>query len=106
LVIKVLYVILDAECVLDSKLNPIPLDSSKVKSPETHLIAFMLTGFHDTCRGSHNEPNGISALNARLAHTLGYKVLAVPYTELGTRDTLVNSVQYLKESLKNLLSEP
>ncbi|XP_001950421.2 FAST kinase domain-containing protein 4 [Acyrthosiphon pisum] len=98
--------IIDAECMLDSKLNPIPLDSSRVKSPDTHLIAFMLTGFHDTCRGCHNEPNGISALNARLAHTLGYKVLSVPYTELGTRDTLVNSVQYLKESLKNLLSEP
>jgi len=77
-----------------------------MKNPETHLIAFLLTGFHDTCRGCHNEPNGISALNTRLAQSLGYKVLTVPYTELGTRDTLVNSVQYLKENLKHLLSEP
>lgn len=66
----------------------------------------MLTGFHDTCRGCHNELNGITVLNTRLIHSLGYKVLAVPYTELSTRDTLVNSVQYLKENLKNLLSEP
>lgn len=77
-----------------------------MKSPETHSIAFMLTGFHDTCRGCHNEPNGIAVLNTRLAHSLGYKVLAVPYTELGSKDTLMNSVQYLKESLKNLLSKP
>ncbi|XP_025194838.1 FAST kinase domain-containing protein 4 isoform X2 [Melanaphis sacchari] len=98
--------IIDAECALDSKLNPIPLDSPKLKSSETHQIAFMLSGFHDMCRGCHNEPNGISALNTRLVHSLGYKVLAVPYTELSTRDSLVNNVQYLKESLKNLLSEP
>lgn len=92
--------------MIDSKLNPIALDSSKAKSPETHLIAFMLAGFHDTCRGCHNEPNGITALNTRLANSLGYKVLIVPYTELGSRDTLVTSVKYLKESLKNLLTEP
>lgn len=92
--------------MLDSKLNPIPLDTSKVKNPETHLIAFILMGFQDTCRGCHNEPNGIAMLNTRLASLLGYKVLSVPYTELGTRDTLINRVQYLKESLKNILSEP
>lgn len=96
---------IDAECAIDSKLNPIPLDSSKVKNLETHLIAFMLTGFHDTCRCCHNEPNGITVLNARLAKSLGYKVLSVPYTEIGVRDS-VNSVQFLKESLKNILSEP
>lgn len=92
--------------MIDSKLNPIPLDSSKVKSPDTYSIAFMLTGFHDTCRGCHNEPNGIIALNARLAKSLGYKVLSVPYTELGSRENLVNSVKYLKESLRNIISEP
>jgi len=96
----------DADCVLDSKLNPIPIDSPKVKNPETHLVAFMLSGFHDMCRGCHNEPNGIAVLNTRLANSLGYKVLSVPYTEMGTRDTLVARVQYLKESLKNLLNEP
>lgn len=101
-----MYVLIDAECVIDSKLNPIPLDSTKVKSPETHLIAFMLTGFHDMCRGCHNEPNGIATFNTRLTSCLGYKVLAVPYTELGTRDSLVNRVQYLKENLKNILSKP
>lgn len=99
-------VLLDVECMLDSKLNPISLDNSKMKNPETHLIGFMLMGFQDTCRGCHNEPNGISILNTRLARSLGYKVLSVPYTELGTRDTLVNRVQYLKENLKNILSKP
>jgi len=103
---QILCIFTDADCVLDSKLNPIPIDSPKVKNPETHLVAFMLTGFHDTCRGCHNEPNGIVVLNTRLANSLGYKVLPVPYTEMGTRDTLVVRVQYLKESLKNLLSEP
>jgi len=97
--------IIDAECALDSKLNPVSFDSSKIKSTETHLIAFMLTGFHDTCRCCHNEPNGITVLNTRLANSLGYKVLHVTYNELGTQDKLVNSVQYLKESLKNMLSE-
>lgn len=77
-----------------------------MKSPETHLIAFMLTGFHDSCRGCHNEPNGIQILNTRLANSLGYKVLSVPYTELGSRETLVHRVQYLKASLKTMLSEP
>lgn len=100
------YVTIDAECVLDSKLNPIPLDNSKAKNADTHSIAFMLIGFHDTCRGCHNEPNGITALNARLANSLGYKVLFVPYTELGSRDSLVTSAKYLKESLKNMLTEP
>lgn len=77
-----------------------------MKNPETCLIAFMLLGYHDTCRGCHNEPNGITVLNTRLAKSLGYKVLSVPFTELGTRDTLVNRVRYLKDSLKNVLSEP
>lgn len=97
--------ITDAECAFDSKLNPIPLDSPKMKSPETHLIAFMLTGFHDTCRGCHNELNGIQVLNIRLANSLGYKVLSVPYTELGFREILVNRVKYLKENIKTVLSE-
>lgn len=66
----------------------------------------MISGFHDTCRGCHNEPNGIAVLNTRLANALGYTVLSVPYTEIGTRDSLVNIVQYLKENLKNLLSGP
>lgn len=100
------FFFLDAVCALDSKLNPINLDKSKTKSPEIHTIALMLTGFHDTCRGCHNEPNGITVFNIRLAKSLGYKVLIVPYTELGTRETLVNRVQYLKENLKNLLSDP
>lgn len=65
----------------------------------------MLNGFHDTCRCCHNEPNGITALNTRLANSLGYKVLSVPYTEICRQDSLINSVQYLKESLKNMLSE-
>lgn len=104
--IYVFYVYIDAECTIDSKLNPVPLDSSKVKSPEMHAIAFMLVGFHDTCRCCHNEPNGITVLNTQLAKSLGYKVLSVPYTELGSRDSLVSCVQYLKENLKNIISEP
>lgn len=101
-----IIVFTDAECVFDSNLNPVPLDSLKAKNPESNLVAIMLIGFHDTCRGCHNEPNGIAVLNTRLANSLGYKVLSVPYTELGSRDTLVNRVQYLKESLKCMLSEP
>lgn len=100
------WLFLDAECAIDSKLNPIPLDSPKVKNPEIHSVAFILTGFHDMCRCCHNEPNGIITLNTRLACSLGYKVLSVSYTELGTQDSLVNTVQYLKDSLKNMLSEP
>lgn len=65
----------------------------------------MLTGFHDMCRGCHNEPNGITVLNTRLAQSLGYKVLSVPYTELGTKDTIVNRIQYLKENLKTIINE-
>ncbi|XP_025422415.1 uncharacterized protein LOC112692084 isoform X2 [Sipha flava] len=97
---------IDAECVIDSKLNPIPFDSPKVKSPDSYSVAFMLTGFHDTCRGCHNEPNGIVVLNTRLAKYLGYKVLSVPYTEFGSRENVVNSVKYLKENLRNIINEP
>ncbi|VVC24876.1 RAP domain,FAST kinase leucine-rich,FAST kinase-like protein, subdomain 2 [Cinara cedri] len=97
--------VIDAECAVDSKLNPIPLDSPKTKNSKSYLVAFMLTGFHDMCRGCHNEPNGITVLNTRLAQSLGYKVLSVPYTELGTKDTIVNRVQYLKENLKNIIIE-
>jgi len=103
---QMLWYVIDADCVLDSKLNPIPIDSPKVKNPDAHLVAFMLSGFHDTCRGCHNELNGIAVLNTRLANSLGYKVLSIPYTEMGARDTLIVRVQYLKESLKNLLSNP
>ncbi|XP_050421430.1 FAST kinase domain-containing protein 4 [Adelges cooleyi] len=98
--------IIDAECSIDSKLNPIPLDSTTSSKAGIHKIAFMLTGFHDTCRGCHNEPNGISVLNTQLAKSLGYKVLSIPYTEFGLRDTLVNRVKYLKENIKLLINEP
>lgn len=102
---NILY-FLDAECAFDLKLNPVPLDSPKMKDPETNSVAFILTGFHDMCRGCHNEPNGIIVLNTRLAQSLGYKVLCVPYTELGTKDTVVSRVQYLKENLTNIITKP
>ncbi|XP_050545799.1 FAST kinase domain-containing protein 4 [Daktulosphaira vitifoliae] len=97
--------IIDAVCAFDSKLNPIPLNSNESTNTEIHKIAFMLTGFHDSCRGCHNEPNGIVVLNTRLIKSLGYKVLTVPYTEFGIRDSLVNRIKYLKENIQLLIKE-
>ncbi|KAI5728368.1 hypothetical protein M8J77_015342 [Diaphorina citri] len=90
---------IDAEFLLDSKKNPIPLNK---KTSDAHKVAILTLDYHDLCRGTHNHANGISALSRRLLELEGYHVLTVPHTEFNRRDKLVTRVQYLENKIKQL----
>ncbi|PSN58393.1 hypothetical protein C0J52_02817 [Blattella germanica] len=115
--------LLDGECKLDSKCNPLPVATDGQKSAEGEKntagkkatpssrtsmsqagtrIGIVVWDYKDMCRGSP-EPNGVSALSTRLLEKAGYKVLSIPYTEYNTRDKLVRRVQYLDRRLKALV---
>nr|CAD7199023.1 unnamed protein product [Timema douglasi] len=101
--------LLDGECVLDAKCNPIPVvekaEANQSSNQKRTRIGIVAWDYHDLCRGVHNEPNGVAALGAQLLEKKGYKVMAIPHTEFNPRDKLVRRVQYLEQQLKNLAVE-
>ncbi|KAJ8969212.1 hypothetical protein NQ317_012383, partial [Molorchus minor] len=92
---------IDAECLLDKKCNPLPLN--RPPSTEALRIAVMAYDYHDMTRG-RVEPTGINVLASRLLEAQGYKVLPVSYTEFKPRDKLVHRVQYLETKLKEVVN--
>lgn len=90
---------IDAEFLLDSKKTPIPLNK---ETKDAHKIAVLCLDYHDLCRGTHNNPNGLSSLYIRLLEASGYHVLTIPHTEFNRRDKLVTRVQYLESKIKQL----
>lgn len=90
---------IDAEFLLDSRKNPIPLNK---ESKEAHKVAVVCLDYHDLCRGTHNHPNGITSLCLRLLEASGYHVITVPHTEFSRRDKLVTRVQFLENKIKEL----
>jgi RAP domain len=60
----------------------------------------MVQDFRDMCQGSHQQVNGITALNLRLLAKAGYEVITVPYTEFSISDKLLKRVQYLEKAIK------
>lgn len=58
--------------------------------------------FRDICQGSHQDLNGIAALNLRLLAKAGYHTISVPYSEFSICDKLLKRVQYLEQQMKAL----
>lgn len=91
--------VIDAECVLDNKGNPLPVDQEHKNSTR---VAMMIRDFHDMCQGVHQQLSGPSALSHKLLERAGYKVLMIPYNECSTSDKMIRRVQYLQEKLKRI----
>lgn len=112
----------DAECVLDKKGNPLPVNQEHKDATRyvvkltvrfgkyfivfffPHRVAIMVRDFHDFCQGVHQQPSGVSALAHRLLEQAGYKILMIPYNEFNTSDKVIKRVQYLEEKLKRIVS--
>lgn len=60
----------------------------------------MVHDFRDMCQGSHQQLNGIAALNLRLLSKAGYHVISVPFNEFSISDKLLKRVQYLETILR------
>ncbi|XP_050499186.1 FAST kinase domain-containing protein 4 [Diabrotica virgifera virgifera] len=89
---------IDAECVLDKKCSPLPLDQAKINEDATR-VAILAFDYHDMCRGKV-EPTGVNNFAIRVLEAQGYKILTIPFTEFRARDKLVNRVQYIESKLK------
>ncbi|XP_046435074.1 FAST kinase domain-containing protein 4 isoform X1 [Neodiprion virginianus] len=90
--------IIDAECYVDDKCNPLPIGQAAKHSNATRLAVISLY-YNDFCRGVQ-ECVGLYSLIIRLLQAKGYKVVLVPYTEFNPQDKLVTRVKYLKEKIR------
>lgn len=94
--------IIDAECVLDSKCLPLPVDQ---EHPAAKRIALLVHDYHDMCQGPNPALNGVHTLACHLLKKSGYSVLSVPYNEFNTSDKLLKRVEYLQNMFKAIVSE-
>uniref|UniRef100_A0A182X0B3 RAP domain-containing protein n=1 Tax=Anopheles quadriannulatus TaxID=34691 RepID=A0A182X0B3_ANOQN len=92
---------IDAECVLDKKCLPLPVDKEHEQGTR---IALLVHDYHDMCQGPHVALNGIQALNMRLLEQEGYTVLSIPYNEFSTSDKLLKRVEYLQKKFKSIVT--
>ncbi|KAG5882845.1 hypothetical protein JTB14_022356 [Gonioctena quinquepunctata] len=92
---------IDAECLLDKKCSPLPLDQRELNK-EARRVAILTYDFHDMTRG-RVEPTGINVFAANLLQSQGYRIVTMPYTEYKPRDKLVHRVQYIESKLKDIV---
>lgn len=92
---------IDAECVLDKKCLPLPVDKEHEQGTR---IALLVHDYHDMCQGPHVSLNGIQTLNMRLLEQEGYTVLSIPYNEFSTSDKLLKRVEYLQKKFKSIVT--
>uniref|UniRef100_A0A182QQ10 RAP domain-containing protein n=1 Tax=Anopheles farauti TaxID=69004 RepID=A0A182QQ10_9DIPT len=92
---------IDAECVLDNKCLPLPVDKEHEQGTR---IALLVHDYHDMCQGPHMALNGIQALNMRLLEQEGYTVVSIPYNEFSTSDKLLKRVEYLQKKFKSIVT--
>ncbi|XP_053681156.1 FAST kinase domain-containing protein 3, mitochondrial [Anopheles nili] len=92
---------IDAECVLDKKCLPLPVDKNHEQGTR---IALLVHDYHDMCQGPHLALNGIQTLNMRLLEQEGYTVVSIPYNEFSTSDKLLKRVEYLQKRFKSIVT--
>ncbi|XP_058058743.1 FAST kinase domain-containing protein 3, mitochondrial [Anopheles bellator] len=92
---------IDAECVLDKKCLPLPVDK---EHPQGTRIAILVHDYHDMCQGPHPALNGIQTLHMRLLEGRGYTALSIPYHEFSTSDKLLKRVEYLQKKFKSIVT--
>ncbi|CAH1176904.1 unnamed protein product [Phaedon cochleariae] len=93
---------IDAECLLDKKCSPLPLEQIELNT-DARRVAIMVYDYHDMCRG-RAEPTGVNAFAANLLQAQGYRIVTIPYTEFKPRDKLIHRVQYLEAKLKDIVA--
>lgn len=93
---------IDAECALDSKCLPLPVNKEHSGAKR---IALLVHDYHDMCQGPHTALNGVQSLACRLLRATGYSVLSVPYNEFSTSDKLLKRVEYLQKAFKAIVNE-
>ncbi|CAD7090388.1 unnamed protein product [Hermetia illucens] len=94
--------LIDAECLLDAKCNPLPVDKNQ---PGAVRVAIMVVDFHDICQGTHRSISGVTHLSFDLLEKCGYKIISVPYNEFSTSEKLLKRVQYLEGKLKRVVKD-
>ncbi|XP_052866078.1 FAST kinase domain-containing protein 3, mitochondrial [Anopheles cruzii] len=92
---------IDAECVLDKKCLPLPVDK---EHPQGIRIAILVHDYHDMCQGPHPALNGMQTLHMRLLEGRGYTALSIPYHEFSTSDKLLKRVEYLQKQFKSIVT--
>ncbi|XP_058130159.1 FAST kinase domain-containing protein 4 [Anopheles ziemanni] len=92
---------IDAECVLDKKCLPLPVDKEHEQGTR---IALLVHDYHDMCQGPHAALNGMQILYMRLLEQRGYTVLSIPYSEFNTSDKLLKRVEYLQKKFKSIVT--
>lgn len=92
---------IDAECLLDSKCVPLPVEA---ENGNGYRIAIQVHDYHDMCQGPNPAINGVNALASRLLTKMGYSVLSIPYNEFNTSDKLLKRVGYLQKKFKDIVT--
>ncbi|KAK6644243.1 hypothetical protein RUM43_000510 [Polyplax serrata] len=90
--------LLDVECVLDSKGNPLPLKRRK----DGIRIAIMLIGYNDLCLDEQNTEIGPIVFQQRILEAKGFKVVKVIYSEYDELLKLCDKVDYLRKKLQTI----
>ncbi|KAJ8909663.1 hypothetical protein NQ315_003723 [Exocentrus adspersus] len=93
--------LIDAECLLDNKCNPVALNQT-VSKEDVIRVAIMTYDYYDMTRG-RIEPTGINCLASKLLEAQNYRVITVPYTEFKSRDKLIHRVKYIETKLKDVV---
>ncbi|XP_076250695.1 FAST kinase domain-containing protein 4 [Rhynchophorus ferrugineus] len=89
---------IDAECILDNNCNPKPL-TTKLNSDLTR-VAVVAYDYYDMTKGKV-QPTGVNVFSQNLLSAMGYKVVAIPYTDFNIRDKIVNKVKFLETQLRH-----
>ncbi|XP_023029568.2 FAST kinase domain-containing protein 4 isoform X1 [Leptinotarsa decemlineata] len=92
---------IDAECLLDKKCSPVPLEQVKLNK-EARRVAILTYDYHDMTRG-RVEPTGINVFATNILRSQGFRIVTVPYVEYRPSDKLVQRVQYLESKLKEIV---
>lgn len=68
-------------------------------------VAVVAYDYYDMTKGKI-QPTGINVFSQHLLSAMGYKVVAVPYTDFKISDKIVNKVKFLETQLRHALKSP
>uniref|UniRef100_A0A1B6GDU3 RAP domain-containing protein n=1 Tax=Cuerna arida TaxID=1464854 RepID=A0A1B6GDU3_9HEMI len=99
--------IIDGECLVNTKMTPLPLFDKKTKTPIDRSgpntqrgikVAFLVWDYHDMTRG-RRDPTGVNVLCKDLVRLKGYRVMTVDFVDFNPRSILVDRVKDLNQKL-------
>ncbi|KAF6206513.1 hypothetical protein GE061_017746 [Apolygus lucorum] len=100
---------IDAECLIDEKMTPLPLVDKKTGQPiqsnkpkRGRKVAVMVWDYHDITKGK-SSLCGSAALSTELLKKSGYHVLNISYKDYNFRDKLTDRVSFIEKQLRTLV---